>query len=154
MVRNALDRLRVEDQLPLHYKIGDIFSHDLTFIHDPMPLLLRVWNASQPELHTKAVLINLLVQTMSSNVQDFDCAATTAYTSSFRINSRSFAFIGGSLSARGRRRFSRSADRRGAGPRPGAVLRRRSSASARRREHAIQLPVAARQAPSRPPTLP
>src|SRR6266480_696177 len=75
MVRNAPDRLRVNDQLLLHHKIGDIFSHDLTFIHDPMPLLLRVWDASQPELHTKAVLINLLVQTMSSNVQYFDCAA-------------------------------------------------------------------------------
>src|SRR5882724_12933661 len=43
MVRNALDRLRVNDQLLLRDKIGDIFSHDLTFIHDPMPLLLRVW---------------------------------------------------------------------------------------------------------------
>src|SRR5438270_12039036 len=75
MVRNALDRLRVNDQLLLHHKIGDIFSHDLTFIHDPMPLLLRVWDASQPELHTTAVLINLLVQTMSSNVQGFDGAA-------------------------------------------------------------------------------
>ena len=75
MVGNALDRLRVNDQLLLHHKIGDIFSHDLTFIQDAMPLLLRVWDASQPELHTKAVLINLLVQTMSSNVQDFDCAA-------------------------------------------------------------------------------
>src|SRR5207237_10113294 len=75
MLRNALDRLRVNDQLLLRDKIGYIFSHDLTFIHDAMPLLLRVWDASQPELHTKAVLINLLVQTMSSNVQDFDCAA-------------------------------------------------------------------------------
>src|SRR6266403_5911423 len=35
MVRNALDRLRVKDQLLLHYKIGDIFSRDLTFIHEP-----------------------------------------------------------------------------------------------------------------------
>src|SRR5438132_13221920 len=75
MVGNALDRLRVNDELLLHHKIGDIFSHDLTFIQDPMPLLLRVWDASQPELHTKAVLINLLVQTMPSNVQYFDCAA-------------------------------------------------------------------------------
>src|SRR4051812_45277244 len=75
MVRNALDRLGVNDQLLLHHKIGDIFSHDLTFIHDPMALLLRVWDASPPELHTKAVFINLLVQTMSSNVQYFDCAA-------------------------------------------------------------------------------
>src|SRR5207302_2208632 len=75
MVGNALDRLRVDDQLLLHHKIGNILSHDLTFIHDPMPLLLSVWDASQPELHTKAVFINLLVQTMSSNVQDFDCAA-------------------------------------------------------------------------------
>src|SRR5882724_11972783 len=75
MVRNALDRLRVNDQLRLRDKIGDIFSHDLTFIYDAMPLLLRVWDASQPELHTKAVLINLLVQTMSLNVQYFDCAA-------------------------------------------------------------------------------
>src|SRR6266480_4181009 len=75
MVGNALDRLRVNDQLLLHHKIRDIFSHDLTFIHDAMPLLLRVWDASQPELYTKAVLINLLVQTMSSNVQYFHCAA-------------------------------------------------------------------------------
>src|SRR5438874_4137431 len=75
MVRNALDRLRVNDQLLLRDKIGNIFPHDLTFIHDPMPLLLRVGDASQPELHTKAVFINLLVQTVSSNVQCFDCAA-------------------------------------------------------------------------------
>src|SRR5438552_18678155 len=57
------------------------------------------------------------------------------------------------LSARGRPRFVRSADRRGAGPKPGTVLRHRSSASMMRREHAVQLPVAARQAPSRPPRL-
>src|SRR5437868_10503786 len=75
MVGNALDRLRVNDELLLQDKIGHIFSHDLTFIHDPMPLLLSGWDASQPELHTKAVFINLLVQTMSSNVQDFHCAA-------------------------------------------------------------------------------
>src|SRR6267154_4243717 len=55
---------------------------------------------------------------------------------------------------RERPRFSRSADRRGAGPRPGAVLRRRSSAFAMRQEHAALLPVAARQAPCHPPTLP
>src|SRR5207302_11513913 len=75
MVRNALDRLRVNDELLLHYKIGDIFSHDLTFIHDPMPFLLSVWDASQAELHTNAVLINLVVQTLSSKLLDFDCAA-------------------------------------------------------------------------------
>src|SRR5438445_10255966 len=57
------------------------------------------------------------------------------------------------LSARATLRFSRSADRRGADPRGGAVSRRRSSASTLRREHAVQLPVAVRQAPSRPPTL-
>src|SRR5438270_6620017 len=38
-------------------------------------------------------------------------------------------------------RFFRSADRRGAGPRRGVVLRRRNSAFAMRREHAAQLPV-------------
>jgi hypothetical protein len=75
MVRNALDRLGVNAQLLLQDKIGDIFSHDLTFIHDLMPLLLRVWDGSQPELHTNAVFINLLVQAMSPNVQYFDCAA-------------------------------------------------------------------------------
>src|SRR4029434_4632416 len=47
-------------------------------------------------------------------------------------------------SALTRRRFFRSADRRGAGPRPETVSRRRSSAFALRREHAVQLPVAAR----------
>src|SRR6266550_4036105 len=51
-------------------------------------------------------------------------------------------------------RFFRSADRHGAGPRKGAALRRRSSAFVMHREHAAQLPVAARLAPSRPPTLP
>src|SRR6476660_7298788 len=56
-------------------------------------------------------------------------------------------------SAQARRRFSRSADRRGAGPRRGAVVRHHSSAQMMRREHAVQLSVAARQAPSRPPTL-
>ena len=55
------------------------------------------------------------------------------------------------LSARARRQFSRSADRRGADARPGTVLRRRSSASMTRREHAVQFPVAAKQAPSRRP---
>src|SRR5439155_15672419 len=50
-------------------------------------------------------------------------------------------------------RFFRSADRRGAGPRPGTVSRRHSSASTTRREHVAQLPVVARQAPCRPPTL-
>src|SRR5205823_1422987 len=67
---------------------------------------------------------------------------------------RSFAFIGGFLSARATLRFARSADRRGAGPRREAALRRRSSGFAMRREHAAQLPVAARQAPSPLPTLP
>ena len=57
------------------------------------------------------------------------------------------------VSARGRRRFSRSADRRGAGPRRGAVLRRHSSVCTMRWEHAVQLPVAARQALCRPSTL-
>src|SRR5437870_4322027 len=57
------------------------------------------------------------------------------------------------LLARARRRFFRSADRRGAGPRPGTVLRHRSSAFVMRWEHAVQLPVAERQAPYRPPTL-
>jgi hypothetical protein len=52
-----------------------------------------------------------------------------------------------------RRRFFRSADRRGAGPRRGTVLRHHSSASPMRREHAVQFPVAVRQAPSRWPTL-
>src|SRR5438552_3401262 len=54
---------------------------------------------------------------------------------------------------RARRRFFRTAARRGADPRPGTVLRYRSSACAMRWGHAVQLPVAARQAPSRPPTL-
>src|SRR5437762_14212514 len=35
MVRNALDRLRVNDQLLLHHKIGDIFSHVIRFALDP-----------------------------------------------------------------------------------------------------------------------
>jgi hypothetical protein len=52
-----------------------------------------------------------------------------------------------------KQQFSRSADRRGAGPRRGTVSRRRSSAFVMRPEHAAQLPVAARQAPCPPPTL-
>src|SRR5438034_11793116 len=56
------------------------------------------------------------------------------------------------VSARARRRFSRSADRRGAGPRRAAVLGRRSSALAPRREHAVQFPIAAKLTPSRLPT--
>src|SRR5438874_12604378 len=57
------------------------------------------------------------------------------------------------LSARATERFSRSADRRGVGPRKAAALVRRSSARPTRWEHAVQFPVAARQAPCRPPTL-
>src|SRR5947208_9926425 len=93
MVGNALDRLRVNDQLLLHHKIGGIFSHDLTFIHDPMPLLLPVWDASQPELHTKAVLINLLCKPCPRMFKTSIAQLTTAYTSSFRINSRSLAVL-------------------------------------------------------------
>jgi len=58
------------------------------------------------------------------------------------------------LSARARRRFSRSADRCGAGPRRAAVLGRRSSARLTRREHAVQFPVAAMLTPFRPSTPP
>jgi hypothetical protein len=57
------------------------------------------------------------------------------------------------FSAQATLRFFRSADLHGAGPRRGAVSRRRGSASVMRREHAAQFPVAARQAPCRPPTL-
>src|SRR5439155_2277365 len=53
------------------------------------------------------------------------------------------------VSARGRRRFVRSADRRGAGPRRAAVLGRRSSTLATRREHAVPFPVAATLTPFR-----
>ena len=56
------------------------------------------------------------------------------------------------LSARARRRFSRSAGRRGAGPRKAAVLVRRNSARATRREHAVPFPVAAMLTRFRPPT--
>src|SRR5260370_20614732 len=56
--------------------------------------------------------------------------------------------------ARGRRRFSRSADRREAGPRRAAVLVRRSSAPAKRREHAGPFPVASMATPLSSPHPP
>src|SRR6266566_6208671 len=55
-----------------------------------------------------------------------------------------------SLSAQATLRFARSADRRGAGPRREAALRRRSSTFVMRWEHAAQLLVVARQAPCHP----
>jgi len=48
------------------------------------------------------------------------------------------------LSVQARRGFSRSADRRAAGPKMAAVLERRSSARPTQKEHAVPFPVAAR----------
>src|SRR5262249_22692184 len=64
------------------------------------------------------------------------------------------AFTCSALWALTMRRFARSADRRGAGPRMAAVLGRRSSARPTRWEHAVPFPVAAKLAPSRLSTPP
>jgi hypothetical protein len=58
------------------------------------------------------------------------------------------------VSVRARRRFSRSADCREAGPRRAAALVRRNSARPKRREHAVPFLVAAMLTPFRPPTPP
>ena len=75
MIRNPVNRLRVDDQLPLHYQIRNILSDQLTLIQHAMPFLLRVSNPAQPKLHAKTILINLLVQPVAPNVQNFNGAA-------------------------------------------------------------------------------
>src|SRR3954468_21466552 len=51
MIRNPVNRLRVDDQLPLHYQIRNILSDQLALIQHAMPFLLRVRNPAQPKLH-------------------------------------------------------------------------------------------------------
>ena len=75
VVRDPIDCLRVHDQLFLHYEVRNVLSDQFPFIQDAMSLLLGVRNAAQAKLHAQAILINLLMQSMSANVENLDGAA-------------------------------------------------------------------------------
>ena len=75
VLSDPIDCLCVDDQLLLHNKIRNILPDQLAFVQHAMAFLLGVGDIAQAELNAETILINLFVQAMSANVQDFDRAA-------------------------------------------------------------------------------